>query len=30
MNDKYVGMSGSEDGVFDLVSPVVLKGVDEC
>lgn len=30
VNDKYVGMSGSEDGVFDLVSSVVLKGVDEC
>lgn len=30
VNDKYVGMSGSEDGVFDLVSSVVLKDVDEC
>lgn len=30
VNDKYVGMGGSEDGVFDLVSSVALKDVDEC
>lgn len=30
VDNKYVGMCGSEDGVFSLVLSLVSKGVDEC